>query len=210
MAEGRVAEAVGAFAREGTIYKGQGKTLDRTYLHHSRHSRQASSYVALTCQRESAVIFAATETARDVAQLARQMSRGEVRLASAAWATRAELAGPRRRRSGSRPTPGGARRAAGKGGLLAGGSARQERAQAERAAQAVGPVVGPAVARVGEAEGAAGAGYRAGVEAVRRAEQVGAPRLSERAQGALGAVAQQTTGEGGSLEGAQSGRQDRR
>jgi Ti-type conjugative transfer relaxase TraA len=75
----------------GTIYKGQGKTLDRTYLYHSHHWRQSSSYVALTRQRESAQIFAATETARDVDHLARQMGRGEVRSASVAWATRDEL-----------------------------------------------------------------------------------------------------------------------
>jgi Ti-type conjugative transfer relaxase TraA len=78
----------------GTIYKGQGKTLDRTYLYHSHHWRQSSSYVALTRQRESAYIFAATETARDVGQLARQMGRGEVRSASVAWATREELGLP--------------------------------------------------------------------------------------------------------------------
>ncbi|MHB8284502.1 MAG: AAA family ATPase, partial [Caulobacteraceae bacterium] len=75
----------------GTIYKGQGKTLDHTYLYHSHHWRQASSYVALTRQRESAQIFVATETARDVAQLARQMNRGEVRSASVAWLTHDEL-----------------------------------------------------------------------------------------------------------------------
>ena len=75
----------------GTIYKGQGKTLDRTYLYHSHHWRQSSSYVALTRQRESAQIFAARETARGVETLARQMGRGEVRSASVAWATREEL-----------------------------------------------------------------------------------------------------------------------
>jgi Ti-type conjugative transfer relaxase TraA len=75
----------------GTIYKGQGKTLDHTYLLHSRHWRRAASYVALTRQRQSATIFAASETARDLGQLARQMARGEVRAASLAWATRDEL-----------------------------------------------------------------------------------------------------------------------
>ena len=50
----------------GTIYKGQGKTLDETYLLHTHHWRQASSYVALTRQREKAQVFVATETARDV------------------------------------------------------------------------------------------------------------------------------------------------
>lgn len=75
----------------GTIYKGQGKTLDRTYLYHTEHWRSAASYVALTRQRESAEVFVARETARDAGQLARQMARGEVRSASIAWATRSEL-----------------------------------------------------------------------------------------------------------------------
>ena len=75
----------------GTIYKGQGKTLDHTYLLHTHHWRAAASYVALTRQRESAQVFVAEETARDVHQLARQMARGEVRAASVAWATADEL-----------------------------------------------------------------------------------------------------------------------
>jgi Ti-type conjugative transfer relaxase TraA len=76
----------------GTIYKGQGKTLDHTYLLHSHHWRSSASYVALTRQRESAQVFVATDTARDARQLARQMARGEVRAASVAWATVDELA----------------------------------------------------------------------------------------------------------------------
>ena len=75
----------------GTIYKGQGKTLDRTYLYHTEHWRSAASYVALTRQRENAEMFVARETARDAGQLARQMARGEVRAASIAWPTRDEL-----------------------------------------------------------------------------------------------------------------------
>jgi hypothetical protein len=76
----------------GTIYKGQGKTLDHTYLYHTHHWRSAASYVALTRQRESAQVFVATDTARDAAQLARQMARGEVKAASVAWATADEIA----------------------------------------------------------------------------------------------------------------------
>jgi Ti-type conjugative transfer relaxase TraA len=76
----------------GTIYKGQGKTLDHTYLYHTHHWRSAASYVALTRQRESAQVFVATDTARDAAQLARQMARGEVKAASVAWATGEEIA----------------------------------------------------------------------------------------------------------------------
>ena len=100
----------------GTIYKGQGKTLDHTYLLHTHHWRAAASYVALTRQREGAQVFASTEVARGAAQLARQMGRGEVRAASVAWATLDELAPELRQRAGegqgareaARPVPGAA------------------------------------------------------------------------------------------------------
>ena len=75
----------------GTIYKGQGKTLDHTYLYHSLHWRNAASYVALTRQRESAKVFVARETAKDVPQLARQMGRSENKAASMAYATAEEI-----------------------------------------------------------------------------------------------------------------------
>ena len=87
----------------GTIYKGQGKTLDRTYLYHTEHWRSAASYVALTRQRESAEVFVARETARDAGQLARQMGRGEVRAASIAWAAHEELATTRVARQAEPP-----------------------------------------------------------------------------------------------------------
>jgi hypothetical protein len=76
----------------GTIYKGQGKTLDHTYLYHSHHWRRAASYVALTRQRQSAQVFVARETVRDTRELAWQMVRGEIKAASIAWATREEVA----------------------------------------------------------------------------------------------------------------------
>jgi ATP-dependent exoDNAse (exonuclease V) alpha subunit len=67
----------------GTIYKGQGRTLDQSYLYHSEHWRSASSYVALTRHRDSVTLFVATRTARDLGQLARQMARiDETRSAS--------------------------------------------------------------------------------------------------------------------------------
>ena len=84
----------------GTIYKGQGKTLDHTYLLHTHHWRAAASYVALTRQRESAQVFVAEDTAKDARQLARQMGRGEVRAASVAWATADELRPGLRQRAG--------------------------------------------------------------------------------------------------------------
>ena len=59
----------------GTIYRGQGRTLDASYLYHSQHWRSASSYVALTRHRENVSLFVATETARDLGQLARQLAR---------------------------------------------------------------------------------------------------------------------------------------
>ncbi|HTT81058.1 MAG TPA: AAA family ATPase [Stellaceae bacterium] len=59
----------------GTIYKGQGRTLDRTYLYHSRHWRSAASYVALTRHRENVTVYVPTETAPDLGRLARQMAR---------------------------------------------------------------------------------------------------------------------------------------
>lgn len=46
----------------GTIYRGQGRTLDETYLYHSHHWRSSASYVGLTRHREKAEIFVATET----------------------------------------------------------------------------------------------------------------------------------------------------
>jgi Ti-type conjugative transfer relaxase TraA len=66
----------------GTIYKGQGRTLDQTYLYHSEHWRSAASYVALTRHRDKAAMFVATNTAPDLKQLARQMARVDDRRAA--------------------------------------------------------------------------------------------------------------------------------
>jgi hypothetical protein len=66
----------------GTIYRGQGRTLDQTYLCHSEHWRSAASYVALTRHRDKAELFVARNSARDVHQLARQMARTDDRRAA--------------------------------------------------------------------------------------------------------------------------------
>ncbi len=66
----------------GTIYRGQGKTLDQTYLYHSEHWRSAASYVALTRHRDKTELFVARNTAKDVATLARQMARTDERRAA--------------------------------------------------------------------------------------------------------------------------------
>jgi Ti-type conjugative transfer relaxase TraA len=66
----------------GTVYKGQGRTLDSTYLYHSEHWRSAASYVALTRHREKTELFVARNTAPDTKQLARQMARVDERRAA--------------------------------------------------------------------------------------------------------------------------------
>ena len=69
----------------GTIYKGQGRTLDQTYLYHSEHWRSASSYVALTRHRDKTELFVATNTAADLKTLSRQMARVDDRRAASAF-----------------------------------------------------------------------------------------------------------------------------
>jgi ATP-dependent exoDNAse (exonuclease V) alpha subunit len=66
----------------GTIYKGQGRTLDQTYLYHSEHWRSAASYVALTRHRDKAEVFVARNTAQNLKELARQMARVDNRKAA--------------------------------------------------------------------------------------------------------------------------------
>lgn len=89
----------------GTIYKGQGRTLDHTYLLHSSFWRSAAAYVALTRQRLSATVFAATNTVADLRQLARQIGRAEVKAASLAYATPEELTPDQRRSLSVQPDP---------------------------------------------------------------------------------------------------------
>ena len=79
----------------GTIYRGQGDTLDQTYLYHSEHWRSAASYVSLTRHRDKAELFVARNTAPDVKQLARQMARTDDRRAASMF-HHAEDLGPAR------------------------------------------------------------------------------------------------------------------
>ena len=89
--DGRAGQKIAFDAREfqdfrhgyaGTIYKGQGRTLDQTYLYHSEHWRSAASYVALTRHRDKAELFVARNTAADVKELAYQMARVDDRRAA--------------------------------------------------------------------------------------------------------------------------------
>lgn len=149
----------------GTIYKGQGQTLDHTYLYHTAHWRAAPSYVALTRQRESAQVFVARETARDASQLAWQMARSDVKSASVAWATREEVQQVQktRERQAERPAAGqggGALARLGGGGFQAGCRRCPEDPGAQHpggaagdgsAGRADGWLAGPAVFRAGGA-----------------------------------------------------------
>ncbi len=78
----------------GTIYKGQGRTLDQTYLYHSEHWRSAASYVALSRHREKVELFIARETAPNLNQLARQMARIDERRAASQFFHNGERAKP--------------------------------------------------------------------------------------------------------------------
>ena len=69
----------------GTIYKGQGRTLDQTYLYHSEHWRSAPGYVALTRHRDKVELFVARNTADDLKHLARQMGRLDDRRAASSF-----------------------------------------------------------------------------------------------------------------------------
>ncbi|MGA8613741.1 MAG: AAA family ATPase, partial [Xanthobacteraceae bacterium] len=75
----------------GTIYRGQGRTLDQTYLYHSEHWRSAASYVALTRHRDKAELFVARNTAADITQLARQMARTDDRRAASMFHHRQDI-----------------------------------------------------------------------------------------------------------------------
>jgi hypothetical protein len=70
-------------AYAGTIHTGQGSSIDQCYLYHSEHWRSSPAYVALTRHKEKTELFVACNTAKDVAELARQVARqDETRAAS--------------------------------------------------------------------------------------------------------------------------------
>ena len=71
----------------GTIYRGQGKTLDQTYLLHTKHWRDASSYVAMTRARGDTRVYVASDQARDLDELARQFGRQQNRGSSLRFVT---------------------------------------------------------------------------------------------------------------------------
>jgi len=197
----------------GTIYKGQGRTLDHTYLLHGRHWRAASSYVALTRQRHGARVFVSRAVARDAGQLARQMARGEVRAASVAWATAAELAAsPRRLAAAAAARAGAVRQAAALGvqvvverddrRLMWGGQTASlaqvlEKHQALRAVQAALPGLRSGVARLSaELPGRVAEAVRAGAAQRARVEAMAAVRWAAEAVAARAGVVRQAAARG--------------
>ncbi|MBU0727036.1 MAG: AAA family ATPase [Alphaproteobacteria bacterium] len=75
----------------GTIYRGQGKTLDQTYLLHTHHWRDAASYVAMTRARGQTEVFVGRDQASGLPELADQMRRQSDRGATLQYATQDEL-----------------------------------------------------------------------------------------------------------------------
>ena len=69
----------------GTIYKGQGKTLDEVYVGHSAQWRSSASYVALTRHREAVHIFAARETVQNLEAMAAGMARADNKRAATTY-----------------------------------------------------------------------------------------------------------------------------
>ena len=70
-------------AYAATIYAAQGSNLDQVYLYHSEHWRRAPAYVALTRHKDKTELFVARNTAKDLKELAQQVSRtAETRAAS--------------------------------------------------------------------------------------------------------------------------------
>jgi hypothetical protein len=78
----------------GTIYRGQGQTLPRTYALYDRARAwsRRSAYVAMTRHRKGFDLFVPKSLARDLGQLGRQMSRGDDCEAALTYATRDEAA----------------------------------------------------------------------------------------------------------------------
>lgn len=69
----------------GTIYRGQGRTLDQAYVAHSAQWRASGAYVALTRHREQVHIFAARETVKDLDAMAKALARTDNKRAATAY-----------------------------------------------------------------------------------------------------------------------------
>lgn len=79
----------------GTIYRGQGKTIDQTYLLHTHHWRDAACYVAMTRARSQTEVFVSRDQAATLSTLAAQMSRQSDRGATLRYTTQDEMVSER-------------------------------------------------------------------------------------------------------------------
>lgn len=75
----------------GTIYSGQGKTLDRTYLYYTNHWDRPTTYVALTRYRDEALVFANKKEIYDTRQMAWIASQATAKRSTANFITEAEI-----------------------------------------------------------------------------------------------------------------------
>lgn len=71
----------------GTIYKSQGRTIDETYVLHSKYCRQESMYVGLTRQRDDCQVFVGRDQAESLDRLITQCSREDGRRAAISYDT---------------------------------------------------------------------------------------------------------------------------
>jgi hypothetical protein len=69
----------------GTIYRGQGDTLDVPYVGHSAQWRGRAAYVALSRHRDEVHVFAARETVQTLEAMAEGMSRTDNKRAATAY-----------------------------------------------------------------------------------------------------------------------------
>jgi len=76
----------------GTIYKGQGRTVDHAYIYHTSHWGQTNAYVALSRHRSSAHMFVAGDY-NDLDKLAQSLKRNDRKETSLALEL-ADQAGP--------------------------------------------------------------------------------------------------------------------
>jgi hypothetical protein len=69
----------------GTVYRSQGATLDEIFIAHHKGMRAAASYVALSRHKDNVQLFAARETVKDLATMAKGMARSDGKRAASSY-----------------------------------------------------------------------------------------------------------------------------
>ncbi|MEI8321192.1 MAG: AAA family ATPase [Alphaproteobacteria bacterium] len=75
----------------GTVYKGQGKTVDEAYVLHSPLMNQNLSYVSLTRQTQDVRLYVSQDETKDTHKLITQMSRSDHRITTLEFHTAREI-----------------------------------------------------------------------------------------------------------------------